>query len=462
MAAKTTVKVATQTGAAKDDVFAAATTGLTEESLSASLNVLGNDPGAARLYSLLQSTSGLSPTAQFPAVTTATLVSGATIRINADQSIGYDASTLYVSQQSLALGETYTDSFTYTVRMANGALSTATVTVAIAGANDAPTLTGIEPASINDTAADDTPAAVGGTLAGADVDNGAVLSYGFGDGVAFAVAEDGKLVSTNAYGTISLDAQSGAYSFVADADAIDALAAGADASAGFAVQVSDEHGATSAALNLVFNLIGANDTAEIGGDTTATVAEDGTATASGTLTVSDRDAGQSLFQVPASLAGAFGDFSFDADTGAWSYVLRNNDADVQALVSGQTVFDELVITSLDGSASETISVAIGGADEAVAPPPVVEPVNLPVNFMVNNGLSIENNRATFHGFDENDRVVYSGNFTLTGFSNAVDTNGDSVADSSSASFVFKGNTVDVILVGYMDLTAAQILPTSLA
>lgn len=94
MAAKTTVKVATLTGAAKDDNLLSSVTGVTEDQLSANLNVLANDPGSARLYSLKQDVSGLAGTATFPAVTSAFSAAGATISINADGTIAYDASTL--------------------------------------------------------------------------------------------------------------------------------------------------------------------------------------------------------------------------------------------------------------------------------------------------------------------------------------------------------------------------------
>ena len=458
MAANTTVKVASLTGAAKDDAFTAAGTGLTEDSAAARLSVLANDPGAARLYSLAQNTGGLTSTAQFPIVTTTRLASGATITINADGTIGYDASALQASLQQFAAGEIFTDSFVYTARMANGALSTARVTVQIAGTNDAPTLAAVSPVSILDTAADDTPAPVTGTLGGADVDRGAVLTYSFAEGVAYSVAADGTLVSANAYGTLSLDAQTGNYRFVADADAIDALGAGATAAAAFAVQVTDEHGAAAAPVAVAFDLIGANDVATIGGDTVATVTEDGSVNASGTLTVSDRDAGEAGFRAPTSLTGTFGDFSFDTETGAWSYALRNNDADVQALSASQTVTDVLSVMSLDGSAVETIRVSIQGADEAVsgnAIPPATNPVT---SFMVNHGLSFVNNRATFVGFDGNDVLKYSNNFELNGITTA-DANGDGISDTLVSFDFTRGNTttsVEVVLVGYANLTADQI------
>lgn len=592
MAANTSVKVATITGAAKDDAFTSAGTGLTEDLTSARLNVLANDPGAARLYSLAQSTAGLTSTSQFPVVTTAVLASGATITINTDGTISYNASAIQSSLQQYAQGETFTDSFVYTVRMANGALSTARVTVQVAGANDAPTLAAIEPVSILDTSADDTPAAISGTLGGADVDrgavltysfaegvtfsaaadgslvssnnygtislnpqtgsysfvanadvidslalgesenaafgvqvtdehgaksatvpltftligandgptlatvepvaifdsaaddtpsavtgtlvgadvdNGAVLTYGFADGVVFSVASDGSLVSTNAYGTISLNAQTGAYNFVADADAIDALAAGVNASASFGVQVADEHGA-KAQVTLAFNLVGANDTAEISGNAGGSVAEDGNGSASGTLSVSDRDAGQSGFLAPDQLGGVYGDFTFNAASGAWTYTLRNGDANVQALSASDTVYDELVISSLDGSATETLRVSIAGANEPVVLPPVPqpdpqpdtppaqEPVNPVTRYMVNHGLSFVNNRATFTGFDANDKLVYSNNFDLTGIATA-DVNSDAILDTVVSFEFTRGRDttyVEVVLLGYSPLTGDQI------
>ncbi|WP_420474552.1 VCBS domain-containing protein [Noviherbaspirillum sp. ST9] len=569
MAASTTVKVATLTGAAKDDNLTAATTGLTEDNLSAKLNVLANDPGAAKLYSLTQNTSGYASTAQFPVVTSVTLASGAKITMNADGTVGYDASALQSTLQAYAAGETFTDTFVYTVRMANGALSTAKVTVAIAGANDAPTLAGVTPVSILDTAADDTPAAVTGALAGADMDHGAVLTYGFADGVDYTVI-DGKLVSTNAYGTLTLDAQTGNYSFVADADKIDALGAGAFADASFAVKVSDEHGASAAPVTLRFDLVGANDTAAIsgtnggdvsedatlvagdtlavadldageaafaapvglegqfgtftfdaatgawtytlnnddadvqalgagkvefdeltvtsldgtdseiirvnvagtndiatfGGDTTGSVAEDGIGTASGTLSTSDTDAGETGFGSVGNLEGTYGTFTFDATNGAWTYNLRNGDANVQALTGADTKFDELVITSLDGSAYETIRVSIAGADEPVTitlPPvqaPAQEPVSTVVAYKVNHGQTDVNGKQIILNFDADDQLTYANNYIFKGIT-LVDTDNDGIKDSSQAAFDFKhGKEIDpvtVVLVGYADLTTAQIL-----
>jgi VCBS repeat-containing protein len=345
MAASTTVKVATQSGAAKDDTFLSS---VTEDALKAKLAVLENDPGAAKLYSLIPLT-GLASTTQVAVVTTALTARGATVSINADGTISYDASTMGAAMQSLAAGQFATDSFEYIARMANGALSTAKVTVSIGGVNDAPTLQSVAAAAILDTAADDTPAAIQGALLGSDVDNGAVLTYSIVSGA-------------SAYGTLTLGSN-GQYSFNADADKIDTLGAGENASATFVVKVSDEQGASAAPVTLQFNFVGANDTATISGNGAGAASEDGSNSAAGALAVADRDNGQAVFAVPASLAGTFGDFSFDAATGAWAYALRNDAANVQALNAGKLVHDTVAVSSVDGTASTTISMDITGSND---------------------------------------------------------------------------------------------------
>ncbi len=66
-----------------------------------------------------------------------TLASGARLTVNADGSYSYDPNGRF---EGLAAGQSGSDSFTYTVTDRFGASTTQTVTVSIAGANDAPTL----------------------------------------------------------------------------------------------------------------------------------------------------------------------------------------------------------------------------------------------------------------------------------------------------------------------------------
>jgi VCBS repeat-containing protein len=76
------------------------------------------------------------------------------------------------------------------------------------------------------------------------------------------------------------------------------------------------------------------------------------------------DAGQAVFEAPASLQGTYGTYTFNASSGAWTYTLDNTKAEVQALTAGQTVVDRLVVKSLDGTASQSIDVTITGANDS--------------------------------------------------------------------------------------------------
>src|SRR5205823_2529973 len=74
--------------------------------------------------------------------------------------------------------------------------------------------------------------------------------------------------------------------------------------------------------------------------------------ASGQLTVHDVDSGENHFQAPASLAGAYGSFTFNTTTGVWGYTLDQSLAD--PLTAGQVVHEHLIVTSVDGTASYDI------------------------------------------------------------------------------------------------------------
>lgn len=335
MAANSNNNVADQTGAAKDDSFSTADTGLSEDQLLASLDVLPNDPGAAALYSMWQAEAGADPHGLFPVEASGLSALGASVSLWAGM-VTYDATAIAAALQSMHAGEAMSDSFLYTVRMANGALSTAKVTLELAGAND---------------------------------------------------------------------------------------------------------------------------TAQITGDMAGQVQEDGVLARSGTLLVSDVDHDEAFFAAidPAALHGEFGDFSFVQATGAWTYTLRNGDANVQALNTGDTRSDSLVVKSLDGTATATIGITILGTDEGAAPPaeipvpPNETPAAVSTTFMVNHGLSTINGRKQFTGFDGDDLVKFAKNLQYDGFTLAE--------GSTILHFVYKNSpdaSVDVTLVGYTGWSDAQL------
>jgi VCBS repeat-containing protein len=440
MAAKTTAKVAVQTGAAKDDILG----GGSEDNTSANLAVLANDPGSANLWSFDQGVPALPAGTQVVSNLAAwTLASGAVISAGPGGTIHYDGSGMDL--QHLAQGASFTDHFIYTVRVANGALSTASVSVVVTGVNDAPTLIAPAAATINDTPDAEIQASVGGLLAGSDVDDGAVLTYSLlGAG-------------TSDYGSMVVDA-AGTWSFTDDPGALDALGAGDTAQVTFQAVVTDEHGASSSAVDIVVNLVGVNDMADVTGDDYGSVNEDGVLVASGDLDVADRDADESAFGAVGALGGTYGDFTFDSGTGAWTYTLRNGDANVQALNASDTVVDSLVVASLDGSDWLTISVDIHGADEPLPPaPPPVDPV---ITFTASNGKFVSGHYV-IDNFTSNDTLQYVGGLSPLGNPSwsLIDWQLDGDSDTI-VRFVQNGNgnQVDVVLVGYTTFSAGQLDP----
>lgn len=105
------------------------------------------------------------------------------------------------------------------------------------------------------------------------------------------------------------------------------------------------------------------DDATMSGDTSGSVQEDGTLIATGTLTVLDPDAGEDMVIAQTGSAGLYGTFEVTA-TGDWTYTLNNAAIAVQDLNTGDTVFDSFTVTSADGTASETVTIAVDGLDDA--------------------------------------------------------------------------------------------------
>src|SRR5205085_139440 len=79
--------------------------------------------------------------------------------------------------------------------------------------------------------------------------------------------------------------------------------------------------------------------------------------------VHDVDHGQAAFQTvaAATLVGSYGNFSFDALSGQWSYTLDQGSADRRAGADVQ--HDTLTVRSLDGAATQTVDVTIQGSND---------------------------------------------------------------------------------------------------
>ena len=199
------------------------------------------------------------------------------------------------------------------------------------------------------------PAVISGTSSGTVSENGPVLN-----GSLSVVDPDPGQSSflpdsvSGFYGSFAI-ASNGAWSYTPNSLA-QGLAAGSSISEDFLVSSFDR----SASQTITVTVTGANDAPSIGGALSASLSKDGTLFATGDLSISDPDVGQSLFQARNGVVGNLGRFSIDAG-GSWTYALDYLDADTQALSNGSTRSESFVVTSADGAASVTLSITINGA-----------------------------------------------------------------------------------------------------
>ncbi|HWP17290.1 MAG TPA: Ig-like domain-containing protein, partial [Xanthobacteraceae bacterium] len=221
---------------AKDDLFTAAQSGLTQDSLGVVLlDVMANDLGgnAKSLYALDDGMNSGGPTGDLLVQDAIGAVNfsahGATIKITSDGKVSYDASTLDASFkdgiQPLTDGEFATDTFTYAIRLGNGALSWATAAVQIAGVNDAPAAANIAANANEDTG---NPATLTASYTDADTHDTHTFTINNAAGTRGLVVDNGD-------GTFSYDPNG----------QFESLSQGDTATDTFTYTVIDSHGASS-------------------------------------------------------------------------------------------------------------------------------------------------------------------------------------------------------------------------
>lgn len=146
---------------------------------------------------------------------------------------------------------------------------------------------------------------------------------------------------------------------------VNALQAGEHIHEEFVYALQVANGALSQA-KVVVDIYGQNDAASISGDSTATIAEHATNPVEGVLTVVDPDHGESHTQIATDMASdkGLGTYSVDAN-GHWSYTVNN--ALVQHLNANETETDTFTVYSLDGTASQLVTITIQGENDNTAP-----------------------------------------------------------------------------------------------
>ncbi|MEH2216743.1 MAG: VCBS domain-containing protein [Nostoc sp.] len=359
---------------------AANDTATTNENTAVNINVLGNDTDANGDSLSVIKVNGNSVTVGTPI----TLASGALLTLNANGTFNYNPNSQF---ESLGVGATASDSFTYTASdNGKGGTSTATVNLTITGVNDVATITGTATKSVTEDATTPNLTATG-SLTVSDADAGQNI---FNTTVTSATGNLGSLSITNA----------GAYSYSVANSAVQFLGAGQTKAETFTVKSVDG----TATQNIVVTINGVNDVATITGTATAAVTEDTTTpnlTAIGSLTVSDADAGQNIFNTTVTSAtGNLGSLSI-TNAGAYSYSVANSA--VQFLGAGQTKAETFTVKSVDGTASQNITVTINGVNDA----PTVANALPDKTTIENSGFNFTVPANTFADVDTSNTLTYT-------------------------------------------------------
>ncbi|OQX36183.1 MAG: hypothetical protein B0D96_04895 [Candidatus Sedimenticola endophacoides] len=296
----------------------------------------------------------------------------------------------------LANGESETLVIPVTVLDARGGASSTQITLTVTGTNDAPVASSEVIVTEHEAAM-----AVRDTLEAADVDDGAVLTYSIADGVeippGFTLHPDGSYVFDPAH------------------EAYSSLAEGESRIMTLAVDVTDEHGATSA-MQIKFTVVGSNNAApEISASVARTVDEGG-ATITGQFTATDANENDILTfmlsrgvdPVDGFTINPDGSFSFDPTHPAYDH-----------LKAGDTEVISIPVAVVDNhGASDTayVQITVVGTNDA----PVA---GADVSAIVNEGAPPIIGRPTSSDVDDDATATYAvadGAQAPAGFSIAAD------------------------------------------
>ncbi len=315
--------------------------------------------------------------------------SGGTFTLYADGSYTFDPDTDF---DNLAIGAVRTTSVVYTVSDGTDT-HTATLTVTVTGENDAPVLEADAGTTDEDTilTVADGATATDITVTLTDPDTGETSTmivpgnadlllndmdpdgdltitriFGFDDQGQPTMVVAGAAVGGSAGGQFTINAD-GSWEFDPGTD-FDYLKDGETFVTAVPYTVSDGNGEHMGSLEV--RVTGADDVPTLT-PATATLTEDASVTsgnlvASGTLTTSGGDAGESGFTAApatAPLTGDYGTLTITAD-GAWMYKAANSQKAIQDLGVGATLTDTLTVTSADTVTTTSIIITINGANDA--------------------------------------------------------------------------------------------------
>ena len=261
--------------------------------------------------------------------------------VNSNGSWTYTLDNSRAATNALSEGRTVSEGLRVT---ASDGTSGPSISINVTGANDPATIGGDLEGSVTEDA---TETMATGTVALSDVDGGSSLTA--------------QTDTPGKYGTFSLNATSGAWTYSLDNSDPDtnALRSGQTVSdETFAIAASDGASAT-----VTISITGADDPTSIGGTLAGAVTEGAAvATAEGTASITSDDS-TVTFTAQTDVDGTYGTFSL-ATTGDWTYSLDDSDTDTNALADGVEVTDSFTIATSDGSTASVVITITGANDPA--------------------------------------------------------------------------------------------------
>lgn len=175
-----TVTIEDGNGGSTDEVVTISVEGTNDAPVAAAVAAATNEDGPAITITADVTDADTSDTHTFTVDTTGTL---GTVTNNGDGTFTYLAAGAF---DDLAVGETATDTFTYTADDGNGGIATETVTVTITGQNDAPVAE-----AVSATVAEDPAAFSSASIGAYTIPNfGRFYVYDFDTGTAVSIARD--------------------------------------------------------------------------------------------------------------------------------------------------------------------------------------------------------------------------------------------------------------------------------
>ncbi|MGF1764431.1 retention module-containing protein [Aliivibrio kagoshimensis] len=271
---------------------------------------------------------------------------------NATTTWTYDLTTSSTVTQELNEGQIATEQFTIVVKDSFGGETSQTITITVTGTNDLPEIinTSVVEGGVTEDVAANLQAKGQLTFTDADAETGHT----------WKVLTD----NNSPYGDFTVDGN-GEWTFnlTTAADEVQALGEGITKDLIYTVEIKDPQGATDT-VDVKITITGTNDDPSISGTHLGSVVEDTLNSATGTLTSTDADAGDTANWSITSPGGTYGDLT-QVD-GTWTYNLNNNKTATQALNKGEIQTDvfEVVVTDSEGAeAKQTITITVTGTND---------------------------------------------------------------------------------------------------